>query len=508
MYRLKQQSGGRRFFAGLVLGMLFLTLQLVFGAAAVQAAKKNGFVTEGGKTYYYINGVKHKGWLELDGKKYYFTSGQGVMLTGWVKDSRGNRRFFHKETGVMYTGWVQYSGGKRYFNEKSGIMKTGWILIGSNRYYLDTNTGFAKAGFFKDSAGKVRYFYSKSCAMARGWLTNSKNEKRYFASAKKLVNDGVMATKFSTIDRKTYYFYSNSGKMATGWVTNTKKGYKYYFDPNTGVMATGIVSINGVKYEFADDGILIGEYSSMPSTTTNGKKTIKNYLLGALLPVGKVLYIWGGGYNYSDQTRKGLSETWTKWYKSQPSSYNYLNYSDLSTTNRAKGLDCSGFVGWAAYQVMQTRSGVGGGYTVVSGDIGNQYQNRLGWGTIINQNYLSAHDWVLKPGDIGYNSGHTWIVLGQCRDKSVVIVHSTTNAGVQIAGTAVPTTGNTNSQAAELAKKYMSRYSGTKKFTYYPSVGNYIRQYNFIRWNRSTLADPEGYMNKTADQILADLFRG
>ena len=34
------------------------------------------------------------------------------------------------------------------------------------------------------------------------------------------------------------------------------------------------------------------------------RKTIKNYLAGALLPVGKALYVWGGGWN--DSTRKGL----------------------------------------------------------------------------------------------------------------------------------------------------------------------------------------------------------
>lgn len=486
--------------------MLFLTLQLFFGAGAVRAAEKDGFVRENGKTYYYKNGVKHTGWLELDGKKYYFTSGEGVMVTGWIKDSRNNKRYFNKKTGVMYTGWVQFTGGKRYFHSKTGIMRTGWIKIGSNRYYLDTKTGIAKTGFFTDSEGKVRYFYSKSCAMARGWLTNSKNERRYFATSSKLAKDGVMATKFATIDKKTYYFYAKSGKMAVGWVTNTKKGYKYYFDTTSGVMATGIVTINGVKYEFADDGILIGEYGGMPPTTTNGQKTIKNYLLGALLPVGKVLYIWGGGYNYNDQTRKGLSSTWTKWYKSQSSNYDFHNYNDLSVTNRAKGLDCSGFVGWAAYQVMQTRSGVGGGYTVVSGKIGSHYSSTLGWGTIINQNYLSTHNWVLKPGDIAYNDGHTWIVLGQCPDKSVVLVHSTTQAGVQISGTSVPTTGSSNSQAVALAKRYMAKYPGTKKYPYRSDVGNYIRQYNYVRWNRSTLADPDGYMNKTAEQILADLF--
>ena len=38
-------------------------------ATDVQAAAKNGFKTEKGKSYYYQNGQKVKGWLTLNGKK-------------------------------------------------------------------------------------------------------------------------------------------------------------------------------------------------------------------------------------------------------------------------------------------------------------------------------------------------------------------------------------------------------------------------------------------------------
>lgn len=498
MHLENQTEKSRLYPIGLLVMALLLTLHICFGASYVQAAKKNGFVTENGRTYYYENGVKHKGWLELNGKKYYFTSGQGVMITGWIQDTKGNKRFFNEKTGEMITGWVKYDNGKRYFNPKSGVMQTGWLTVGDKRYYFDARTGYAKTGFYTDESGNVRYFYQESCVMARGWLSNSKGERRFFYKAKSVAKDGIMATRFATIAKKTYYFYSGSGKMATGWVVNTAKGYKYYFNPSSGVMATGVVTINGVKYQFANDGILIGEYTGMPSTTTNGKKTIKNYLLGALMPVGKTLYVWGGAW--TDSTRKGLSPAWEAFYNSQSSGYSYGSCSD-----RSKGMDCSGFVGWTAYQVMQKKSNVGSGYTVVSGEVGSYYNSR-GWGNIINQNYLSSHNYVLKAGDIGFNSGHTWIVLGQCPDKSVVLVHSTPDAGVQIAGTSVPTTGAYNSQAAALAEKYMSKYPGFKKYKYYTAVGNYVRQYNFFRWNRTTLSDPDGYMNMTADKILKDLY--
>lgn len=48
-----------------------------------------------------------------------------------------------------------------------------------------------------------------------------------------------------------------------------------------------------------------------------------------------------------------MTDWYNKWL-SNPSGYDYNNYRDLSVSNRAKGFDCSGFVGWSAYQVMQT----------------------------------------------------------------------------------------------------------------------------------------------------------
>ena len=385
----------------------------------VQAATKNGFRTVKGKTYYYKNGKKVKGWLTLNGKKYYFSKSTGVQAKGWVKDKKGRKRYFTSKAGVMVTGWLSNSKRqRRYFAPSTGYMKTKWLKLGGKTYYLYAKSGVAATGFVKDSKGNIRYF-SKTGIMATGWLTSSSGVKRYFASTSSTSTNGIMAVGFKTINNVTYYFYSGSGAMATGWVENTDKGTKYYFDPTTGAMYTGTQTIDGVTYVFSDTGVCQGEKQNDPTPDGNtGSKTIKNYLAGALMPVGKALYVWGGGWN--DSTRKGLSDTMTNWYNkwsANPSGYDYNNYRDLSTSNRAKGFDCSGFVGWSAYQVMQTQSGVGYGYTVVSGEIGSYYKGK-GWGTIVNQSYLSQNGWELKPGDIGYNDGHTWIVLGQCSDKS------------------------------------------------------------------------------------------
>ena len=512
-------------FGGVFLGLFLLIagMMIQISPKEVQAATA-GFRKINGKTYYIkANGTKQTGWLKLNGKTYYFYSGNGVMATGWLqnskgqkryfdtntgvmatgwmKDSQGRKRYFYKGNGVMATGWVQNSqGDKRYFDPSTGLMQTQWQTIDGRKYYFYSGTGVAAKGFVKNSKGQYRYFYSGLCAMATGWLENSQGQRRYF-----FPETGIMATNFRTISNKTYYFYKGSGVMATGWVNNTNKGTKYYFDEETGVMAVGVVTIDGVKQEFASDGIYQGVYVEdvvNPPQPTSAK-TIKNYLAGAIQPVGEALYVWGGGWTQS--RLEGVSPIWKSWYNSQTSSYNYKNYMDLSASTREKGLDCSGFVGWAAYQVMHTGSNQGSGYTVVAESVGSSYRSR-GWGSILTQSDLSASGYTLKPGDVGYNSGHTWIVIGQCSDKSVVIVHSTPNAGCQISGTPTPSGNYYGSQAIALAEKYMSKYPGYYKYDYHTSSGNYIKNGNYLRWYSSVLSDPDGYYNMTADQILADLF--
>ncbi|HIZ21962.1 MAG TPA: N-acetylmuramoyl-L-alanine amidase family protein [Candidatus Blautia faecigallinarum] len=464
-------------------------------AIRAQAAVKKGFQTINGKTYYIdADGSKHKGWLNLNGTRYYFDSKTGVQQKGWMKDSKGNRRYFTSSAGAMVTGWIENSKGQnRYFDPKTGIMKTKWLTLNGKKYYLYNPSGVAAEGvFLTDGKGDTRYFYNKTLYMAIGWLTNSKGEKRYFDK------DGVMARGFAEIGDATYYFYSGSGKMATGWLKNSE-GQRRYFDPKTGRMYTGTHTINGEKCTFNNNGVLQPNYDYAGGIAVpTGTKTIKNYLAGALQPIGKVLYVWGGGRDKA--TIKGVSSVWKDWYASQDSSYNYREHSNI-----AKGLDCSGYVGWAAYQVMHQKAGVGSGYMVTSGEIGSAYTS-LGWGNIITLQKLVGSNYKLMPGDVGYNPGHTFIVLGQCPDKSAVILHCTPNAGCQIAGTTTPS-GSSSSQAVALAQKYMSRYPGFSKYDYRTCCGDYLRQGNFLRWNSSTLSDPDGYRDMTAEEILADLFK-
>lgn len=482
--------------------LVFLMLLFALGGVPMTAknvqAAANGFVTEDGNTYYYVNGRKKTGWLTLDGKKYYFYKPSGAMAKGWVKDSKGRKRYFYKNTGIMATGWVKNSkGGKMYFDPATGLMTTGWQTdaeTGRKRYF-NTSTGIMATGWVINKSGNKRYFYGKTGYMATG-LVKSGGKYRYFDP-----KTGYLTFGYVKSENGTRYFYSGTGYMATGWIKNSTGKYRY-FDPVTGYYVTGTIIIDEFKCVFNSSGYLVSKESIVEFTRPKDERTIKNYLLGAIQPVGQALYVWGGGW--TDSTLKGVSPEWKLWYDLQSGAYDYNYYRDLSVSTRSKGLDCSGFVGWAAYQVMQKTSGVGDGYTVVSGDVGSFYKGK-GWGTIVTQSDLYADGYTLKAGDVGYNSGHTWIVIGQCEDKSVVIVHSTPNAGCQIAGTPTPD-GKYQSQAIKLAEKYMKRYEGFNKFEYHTSSGNYIKNGNYLRWNFGTLADPDGYLQMTADQILEDMF--
>ena len=108
------------------------------------------------------------------------------------------------------------------------------------------------------------------------------------------------------------------------------------------------------------------------------------------------------------------------------------------------------------------------------------------------------------------SSGHVWIVIGECPDGSVVLVHSSPS-GVQISGTTTPE-GNTKSQAYSLAKKYMKKYYSAwdKNYPAKCKGCSYLTDYGQMRWKTTgesvVLSDPDGYQDMSADEILQDLF--
>lgn len=284
-------------------------------------------------------------------------------------------------------------------------------------------------------------------------------------------------------------------KKTKAIIKSCKKGYEYSFY----VEARREVKINGVKTTE------ISQKSSIRSTTVpyEGKSTIKNFLRTGISPIGSTMYIWGGGWNgfagnNSEQKFKtGLSPKWRSFANKHKSNYNYVRY----LLQREKGLDCSGFVGNCVYNVMETSNNRQS--YVTSAYREGIYYSSLGFGKYVSNKLVGTR----KAGDVMTCATHVWICLGECTDGSAVVLHSSPPM-VSLAGTPSDK-GVSNSKAVKLARKYMKKYYPELYKNYPNSVyrgSTYNSSYGRMRWNKKTLADPEGYKNMTAKKVLKDLF--
>lgn len=255
-----------------------------------------------------------------------------------------------------------------------------------------------------------------------------------------------------------------------------------------------------------------------------GRRTVKNFLAAALQPVGRTLYIYGGGWNRKDTGASkeavslGIASCWEEFFLSQNSDYDYRcffreNMECHKTENRYgdKGLDCSGYVGWCLYNVFETQNDCPGYVDKACSIAGNMAGK--GWGRL----YRKGESCSFLPGDIFSMKDHVWICLGVCEDGSIVIVHSTGSAsysggrggGVQLSGVGeIP-----QCQAVETADYFMRKYCAEWS-SRYPAVWKEIQSYTYIceqwgghfRWDSNVLYDPERYLEKNPWEILESLF--
>lgn len=266
-------------------------------------------------------------------------------------------------------------------------------------------------------------------------------------------------------------------------------------------------------YKIKSNGKIQYSKSSKRVSTTvplEGTSTIKNFLQTAIAPIGSTMYVWGGGWNKADTAagkdakRIGLSPKWREFAKNKDASYNYNRY----RYQIHNGLDCSGYMGWCVYNVLHTKQGQKG-YVYKASKQAEKFAG-FGFGDYRQANEITDY----CAGDVMSSScqccGHVWIVVGQCEDGSVVLVHSSPS-GVQLCGTVTPA-GTVDSKAYQLAKKYMKKYYGNW-YKKYPKVSrgtSYLNHYGQMRWDTSgekvILSDPDGYQNMGAEEIIKDLF--
>lgn len=254
------------------------------------------------------------------------------------------------------------------------------------------------------------------------------------------------------------------------------------------------------------------ESVNMENEAVPGVHTIKNLLMISLEPAGSTMYIYGGGWNEEDTgagveaVSIGLSPAWKDFFDKQNSSYDYSDYNykkDVSVIHL--GLDCSGYVGWAVYNTLNTENNLDG-YVDSSKKIASNLAAK-GWGTLTKKGNFTDY----QAGDIMSAScndcAHVWICIGQCDDGSVVFLHSSP-PGVQISGTYTKD-GNKNSQAVALAAEYMKKYY-PQWYERYPDGSrnqSYLTHYDRFRWTEGVmLSDPEGLRSMKAEDVLKTLF--
>ncbi|MEG2866765.1 MAG: SH3 domain-containing protein, partial [Terrisporobacter sp.] len=99
---------------------------------------KKGWLTLGDKKYYLNDDGARVNYLQnIDRKTYYF-SGNGEMVTGWVKYSNNSEWHYFNKDGSMHKGWLNVDGKKYYFN-KEGARVIGQIEINQEIYQFDNN---------------------------------------------------------------------------------------------------------------------------------------------------------------------------------------------------------------------------------------------------------------------------------------------------------------------------------------------------------------------------------
>ncbi len=412
--------------------------------------------------------------------------------------------------------------------------------------------------FFVD--GEIRSYIVATGENELYALQNILNEGYvYDITVENGVVTGVSASKATVEGRVTKL--SPDGvtvKPMNGKRSRTLPNISAVYEIDVSVGETAAVKIEESDISLGDtvkvyDGVVyrtfVARTYTPPVKGTPGVKTIKSFLSNAASGAGTALYIYGGGWVWQDETVEGsekwsnkqtltigIPQTWIDFFQSQDENFVYRNDDDLihdyySVRNNYNqygycGVDCSAFVGWSVYNTLNTRSGEEDRpYYAGKSRTRAYYLEKNNFGTIDNT-YASTADF--KPGDVFSMSGHVWICLGTCEDDSMVILHSTPSAnkinGKGGGGAQIASVGKEGCEAQKLARYYMEKYYPAWWKLYTP-VNNSFESYTDrgsngsgkFSWNilesedmysedHRGLADPDGYLNMSAGEILADMF--
>lgn len=203
------------------------------------------------------------GWSYQGGKWYYALSGGKVFSGDWKKIG-GVWYAFH-DNGVMYSH--EWSGS--YFLKDSGAMAdnewvfdrnyNSWFYIKpggvyasrewKGDYYLKAGGYMAQSEFIYDPNYKATYYLKEDGAYVKNQWLQIKGKWYHFR-------------KYGELDTNKWigsYYVKADGMMAENeWIYDPNYGGKFYLQAD-GVYARNIVTIDGKKHAFQDNGLWIAE---------------------------------------------------------------------------------------------------------------------------------------------------------------------------------------------------------------------------------------------------------
>ena len=203
------------------------------------------------------------GWSYQGGKWYYALSGGKVFRGDWKKIG-GVWYAFH-DNGVMYSH--EWSGS--YFLKDSGAMAdnewvfdrnyNSWFYIKpggtyasrqwKGDYYLKAGGYMAKSEFIYDPNYKATYYLKEDGTYVKNQWLQIKGKWYHYR-------------KYGELDTNKWigsYYVKEDGMMAENeWIYDSNYGGKFYLQAD-GVYARNIVTIDGKKHAFQENGLWIGE---------------------------------------------------------------------------------------------------------------------------------------------------------------------------------------------------------------------------------------------------------
>ena len=228
--------------------------------------------------------------------------------------------------------------------------------------------------------------------------------------------------------------------------------------------------------------------------------TVKQFISKALVPLGSTMYIYGGGWNESDTGAGGsaraigASPCWKSFFESCRSDYDFRTCGG----SRTSGLDCTGYIGWAVYNLFNDTDGKKG-YVFKSSVLGERL-SALGLGSVTDERYIDSR----RCGDIFYSEKHfhAYIAIGEYTDGSVLLLHSSP-PGVMLSGT-TSALGKYGSLAQRAAALYMAEHcpEWVKKYPCSDRGIDYLHGYKRFRFYRVVVPDPDGITDLPPDAAL------